>query len=90
MNESDYPLDALQIIIDTALRFDSYKYIEDTGYEPSEQIEKRMHDEPTQWDDLQRMVVFSTYNGHYANGTLFTNRVTESTGAFLGRCSSSW
>ena len=58
MTESDDPLNADQILIDTALRFDGYKFIHETDFDTHGEIEKRYDDQPTDWNDLQLMSIF--------------------------------
>ena len=51
-------LEASEILNDTALRFDGYKYLEETGFDTNVAIEQLHEDLPTDWDDLQKLAVF--------------------------------
>jgi len=57
MNDTE-PLDANDILIKTALRFDGYRYLKETGFDTNLAIEQLHEDHPTDWDDPQKLAVF--------------------------------
>jgi hypothetical protein len=57
MNATE-PLDEYDILVKTALRFDGYRYLKETGFEPTAVIEQLHDDLPTDLDDLQKLAVF--------------------------------
>ena len=57
MNDTE-PLDANDILIKTALRFDGYRYLEKTGFDTNVAIEQLHEDLPIDWDDPQKLAVF--------------------------------
>ena len=52
------PLEASEILTYTALRFDGYKYLEETGFDTNVAIDQLHEDLLTDWDDLQKLAIF--------------------------------
>ena len=68
---SEHPIDrAEDVLIDTALRFDAYQYMDDTGFDAQLEYEKIRAGDPTDWDDLQKMAMFFCLQRSLCKGPL--------------------